>query len=689
MSLNTFVTQLVESGVVSQDVVERLQSEASPASAEEFARSLIALKQLTPYQARNLLAGKGRGLLLGNYVILDKLGQGGMGMVLKAHHRRMDRIVALKVLSPHLVKSNELVSRFHREVKAAAKLSHPSIVMAFDADEARGTHFLVMEYVEGSDLSDVVDREGPLAIPQAVSYVVQAAEGLAFAHLHGVVHRDIKPANLLLGRNGFVKILDMGLARIEGETGTNAQLTGSGAVMGTVDYMAPEQALSSKRADARSDIYSLGITLWYLLTGRPAFDGDSLMARLLAHRESPVPSLRTARQDIPSKLDDVFRKMIAKRPEDRFSSMPEVLEALVPFDTLAQANERPADAASSRTVKQPRRRNVAALLDAEKGSRSETVLERPSPGGSRLSGATRVPTFAGSRRFLFGGLAVLLLAGALTTALLLASRSWTTHLGDNRQGGAGEVYGRPDHSITPQGSSPSLPSPPLDGARRSALTGVAGLRFDGAESHVDVAALSLDASKPYTVEFWGTPTDLPGGSVVKLHGPIGFSLWRGLTYANWGTLALPGPASTAGPTVAQTHTRRITIDQRQHVAMTFEPSTTTIRIFLDGSDVGSSVYSVPIEADRRDADAPKEPGAFTIGAFPRARTYYFGTIDELRVSQSIRYPGAFYPEDTFSKDPSTVLLFHFDERSGDVLTDSSGRGQHGRIVGAKWVEMPR
>jgi len=687
MSLNTFVTQLVESGVVSQDDVERLQSEAAPTSAEEFARSLVALKQLTAYQARNLLAGKGPGLLLGNYVILDKLGQGGMGMVLKAHHRRMDRIVALKVLSPHLVKSKELVSRFHREVKAAAKLSHPSIVMAFDADEARGTHFLVMEYVEGSDLSAVVDREGPLTIPQAVSYVVQAAEGLAFAHLHGVIHRDIKPANLLLDRNGFVKILDMGLARIEGETGTNAQLTASGAVMGTVDYMAPEQALSSKRADARSDIYSLGITLWYLLTGRPAFDGDSLMARLIAHRESPVPSLRTARQDIPPKLDDVFRKMIAKRPEDRFSAMPEVLEALVPFDTLAQANERPAAADSIRTVKQSRRRNVAGLLDAEKGPRSETVLEGPTPGRSRLSGATRVSTFAKSRRFVLGAI-VVLLAGALTTNLILAYRSWSTRLTDHRPGGAGAVYGRPDHSVTPQVGSPSLPSPPLDGARRSALTGVTGLRFDGAESHVDIAALSLDASKPYTVEFWGTPTELPGGSVLKFHGPIGFSLWRGLNYANWGTLALPGPASTAGPTVAQTHTRRITIDQRQHVAMTFEPSTSTIRIFLDGSDVGSSVYSVPIEADRKDADATKEPGAFTIGAFPGARTYFSGTIDELRVSQSIRYPGAFHPEDTFSKDPSTVLLFHFDERSGDVLTDSSGRGQHGRIVGAEWVEMP-
>ncbi len=250
-----------------------------------------------------------------------------MGQVFKAEHRRMKRIVAIKMLPRNLTKDAPSVARFQREVEAAAKLSHPNIVAAYDADEAGGIHFLVMEYVEGNDLSALVKKHGPLSVAKAVNYVLQAARGLEFAHKKGVIHRDVKPGNLLLDAEGTVKILDMGLARLsaDGNAATQAELTGIGAVMGTVDYMAPEQALSTKHADARADIYGLGCTLYYLFTGKHAYEGDTLMAKLLAHREAPIPSLRT---DVPEQVQAVFTKMVARHVADRYQTMIEVVIAL-------------------------------------------------------------------------------------------------------------------------------------------------------------------------------------------------------------------------------------------------------------------------------------------------------------------------------------------------------------------------
>ena len=278
---------------------------------------------------------------LGPYKLLTKLGEGGMGAVFKAQHEHLEKLVAIKVLPKNAMNDKAAVERFRREMKAVGRLHHPNIVVAHDAGEFRGVHYLVMEYVEGSDLSTLVKKQGPLSLDKAVSYVRQAACGLAFAHSKGIIHRDIKPANLLVDAEGTVKILDMGLARLDGDGASKDAkdgLTQTGQVMGTVDYMAPEQAFDTHRADAKADVYSLGCTLYRIVTGRNAFDGETLVQKILAHRENTVPALASPHGSIPDALELLYRRMMAKRPEER-PTMAEVATTLEGLSAKPKAPE--------------------------------------------------------------------------------------------------------------------------------------------------------------------------------------------------------------------------------------------------------------------------------------------------------------------------------------------------------------
>jgi uncharacterized protein (TIGR03067 family) len=271
---------------------------------------------------------------LGEYQLLEELGRGGMGRVYKALHTKLDRIVAVKVLPLARTDDPQAISRFEREMKAVGRLAHPHIVQAYDAREIDGTPVLIMEYVDGLDLAEIVRRVGPLPVADACELVRQTAVALQCAHEHGLVHRDIKPSNIMLSQTGEVKLLDLGLSRFYADAATADEMTGAGQAMGTADYMAPEQASDSRTVDIRADLYSLGCTLYKLLSGRAPFSGPDYRGtfdKLNAHvRQTPIP-IRQLVPEVPEQLAAILGRLLAKDPKNRYAAPAEVAQAVEPF----------------------------------------------------------------------------------------------------------------------------------------------------------------------------------------------------------------------------------------------------------------------------------------------------------------------------------------------------------------------
>jgi serine/threonine protein kinase len=332
------------------DFVARVRSAATPPNAGDTAAGIGPTSL-----PRELLEHP-------RYKIGRFLGRGGMGAVYQAAHRLMDRQVALKIIHGNLSKHPRVVERFRQEVKAAAKLSHPNIVAAYDADQAGELHFLVMEFVDGMSLAQLVNKRGPLEVAYACHFVRQAAKGLHHAFEAGMVHRDLKPHNLMLTRKGQVKILDFGLARLAVETRADlklpataegAGLTQAGDIMGTPDYMAPEQLLDPTTADTRADIFSLGCSLYFLLTGLSPFAHINERSVLMAPNKRQHRPIVELRRDLPSGLVAVIEKMLAPNPAERFTTPAEVVKVLAPF-ARPSALPAPAPTPPTPTVKTPR-----------------------------------------------------------------------------------------------------------------------------------------------------------------------------------------------------------------------------------------------------------------------------------------------------------------------------------------------
>ena len=439
------------SGLVEKERLNRLLSKLKEQAGDEaagdvalVARKLVTSGLLTRWQCEKLMEGRYKGFFLGKYKLLDHLGTGGMSSVYLGEHVLMQRQVAIKVLPKNRVEDSSYLARFHREAQAAAALDHRNIVRAYDVDNDGNIHYLVMEYIEGRDLLEMVREDGPMDYAAAAEYIRQSAEGLAHAHDAGLIHRDVKPANLLVDRDNVVKVLDLGLARFTDDDQASLTVAYDENVLGTADYLAPEQALDSHGVDARADIYSLGCSFYYLLTGRPPFPDGTLPQRLMMHQKHPPPSIRKQRPDAPVDLIKICLRMMAKKPADRFQTAAEVADALAGW--LA-AHGHPVDSAAGGSS--------VRLAAAAAGARGAKASTEPRKGkGARSS--RRGPSPGSSSRRLEPSPA----DGSETAADTTANMDRATLKGGGGKPGRGFTSGDSDPSLPPKGSLPV--AKPLD-----------------------------------------------------------------------------------------------------------------------------------------------------------------------------------------------------------------------------------
>ena len=391
LTAERFVEFVTDSELVEPEAIERLLDKVRrhlggrlPASPRKLAKVFVREGLLTDWHVKKLLDGKYKGFFIGKYKLLGHIGTGGMSSVYKAQHVRMGDMRAIKVLPKSRVADATYLARFQLEAKAIASLNHPNIVLAYDIDNEGDVHYIVMEFVRGDDLQKYVKENGPLEFSNAAEIIAQAARGLQHAHERGVVHRDIKPANVLVDETGTVKLLDMGLARMAADDEESLTVANNENVLGTADYLAPEQALNSHEVDHRADIYGLGCTMYFLLTGSPPYADGTLAQRIAKHQsktEQPPP-VKKFRPDFPGELDGVLLKMIQKDPKYRYQKASDVAEALerfvaaVPVGTkitggLGDAPE-PDDSPSSITLEEPA---GVSTTDTTKASGGDTLAD--------------------------------------------------------------------------------------------------------------------------------------------------------------------------------------------------------------------------------------------------------------------------------------------------------------------------
>ena len=587
---------------------------------------------------------------IGQYEIVGKLGAGGMGTVYQAVHSEMQRDVAIKMMRADVSKHESSRKRFQREVQAAARLSHPNIVVAYDAGEFDGRPYLVSELVDGVDLRKLIKDQGPLDVQRAVRYVIDAAKGLQYAHQHEITHRDIKPANLLLSnRDDTVKVLDLGLARFSAETDTSDRdLTHTGAVMGTAGYMAPEQARSSKNADARSDIYSLGCVFYFLLEGKAPYRGESIVETLIAHATEPIPDLEVSsrREPIPDRLRQTLTAMMAKTPENRPQTMEEVIEK------LGASFEDHDPQVGAKQIRQVKPLPVAIPLKADADSSPARTripnlnLAKSAPSRKQKDQPRAAKSSANQR----------LAIGALV-ACLLSFLVWWSYGGNSESYESNEGNGA---AALLQGSGSG------DSRTNRALV------FDGQASYVLVPSIGRGPGDRVTLEVIARVDRQRTANAISWTGGNWMALFHN---GQWGVGRLQGGQSMFCRPREESGQESY-LGRWQHIAGTWDGS--DLRIFVDGQPMSPGPMSFELgQTDAGLCIGGTDPGRLPAGQSDR---FFQGAIDAVRIVDRVVYAAdeSFTPPERLGRVNDTLVLFQFDEPpNAESLRDDSGNNHTG------------
>ncbi|MCA9092557.1 MAG: protein kinase, partial [Planctomycetaceae bacterium] len=525
----------------------------------------------------------------------------------------------------------------------AARLNHRNIVAALDAREDQEIHYLVTEYVEGQDLERIVRQQGPLPLKPALEAILQAARGLEFAHAQGIIHRDIKPANLFRDINGIVKILDMGLARFDDATeAQHDSLTKTGMVMGTAHFMAPEQARDTRRADARSDIYSLGCTLYYLLIGKVPFAGETTIDTILSHVNRPAPSLRET-ANLPAVVDALFQKMVAKDPQDRFQSAAELIAA------IKSLSVKPTSSATHSKPAQPLPPTVLAPVEPE-----------PATPNSR----TLLPLIVGTLSFLIVG---------IPTYLYFSSplqEPTTPSPPPPQQPTPITQQSTPPQSQPTQTQSTQSQPTPEQPPQPASPSGNYSLEFDGHSSYAHVPDLHPLAGENYTIEVIARVRGVTVANVVSWLGPDWMSLF--VNGEGWGV-----GRKFNGRSYLITTGRPPDLNQTHHVAATYDGS--NLKLFIDGRLADTS----PTQFDILDARGGLYIGGLDRNDLDEIR-YFDGYVDLVRITRGLRYTSDFSPPTSLVHDDTTLALFPFNEGRGSTTQSLDPTPHTATLTNTTW-----